>query len=125
MRLSTSSVFLACLFSVSSVAQQSSALSGNWKAKYPAPNGALIEASIVVKGDTGTFYQPVIRGNPCTGRDMPISIDKVTADGFELVRNSSKVMAGCPDVVWQLKRVDDKTFETTFPDGRKALIVRE
>lgn len=116
---------LACLVSVSSVAQQPVSLSGNWVAKFDTPKGEAREVTIVIRDNSGTWFQQAVRNNPCTGREMPITVDKVAPDGFELTRSSSKVLAGCPDISYQLKRVDDKVFEGVTPDGRKIQFIRQ
>lgn len=125
MRLATSLLLLTSLVSVSSFAQQGDALSGKWLAKYNAPDGRPVEATVVIRGDSGTWYQPQFRTNPCTGREVPISVESVTPEGFKFSIHRSKAVSGCDDAAWEMKRIDDKSFEATTPDGRKVVLVRQ
>ena len=118
--VATLSISLTC------AAQNVASLAGTWAGAFALPNGQPREAKIVIAGEVGT-WQPYAqnRDNPCIGREFPIDVLNVTPAGFDLAVNSSKSLPGCPDGKFQLKRVDDKTFEGQFPDGRKLVLSRK
>lgn len=117
---------LAALVSLSSIAQQTGPLSGSWMAKCNTSSGIPRVAKVVVRDDSGTWQtQASVIDNMCVGRVMPLSVGKVEPDSFELSVAGSKALAGCEDWVVQMKRVDEKTFEGKWSDGRKVLLMRQ
>lgn len=123
MRLQTC---LLALVSLASMAQPNTTLDGSWLAKFNATDGKPYEAKVVVRADSGS-WQILARakGNPCVGREMPITINKVEPESFEFGMTGSRVLTGCEDFVVQMKRIDDKSFEGALADGRKLLLVRQ
>ena len=120
-------LFVATLsISLTCAAQDVGSLAGTWAGAFAALNGQPREAKIVIAGETGTWQTYANnRDNPCVGREFPIDVLNVTPTSFDLAVNSSKSLPGCPDGKFQLKRVDDKTYESKFPDGRKLVLSRK
>ena len=115
-----------CAATGSAFAQASGSLTGKWHAKYPSPSGVPREANVSIEGDSGTWQVTSFdKFDKCIGLKVPLSISKATRNGFTLSLAGSKVLKGCPDSVWRLKRVDDKTFDSTFRDGRTLVMKRQ
>lgn len=126
MRFQTCLLALASVASLATVAQPSASLDGDWVAKFNAANGTPREAKVVIHADAGTWKSYArVRGDPCVGLEMPVLVSKVQPDGFEFGVTRSKALAGCKDSVAQMKRVDGKSFEGTWDDGRKILLTRQ
>lgn len=107
-------------------AQDVASLAGTWSGAFALPSGQSREAKIVITGETGTWQTNARnRENPCIGREFPLDVLNVTPTSFDLAVNSSKSLSGCPDGKFQLKRVDDKTYEGQFADGRKLVLSRK
>lgn len=117
---------IACFACMTGFAQEPSSLNGNWVAKFPSASGQPREAKLVISNGAGT-YQLLAksRDDPCVGREAPIVISNVSSEGFELGILASKALTGCRDSQWQAKRVDDKTYEGVFGDGRKFMLTRQ
>jgi hypothetical protein len=111
------------LFCTSGVAQQNGPVSGIWLAKFSAPNGAPREAIVVIRDNSGSWFQDRQNATPCSGQELPISVNTVTSEGFELAREGSRLEGVCNNVVLPFKRVDEKTFDGSLPDGRIIRLV--
>jgi hypothetical protein len=102
---------------------------GTWIAKFQDKRGGAQEAELVVKDDGGTWKiwgtPRDTKRNPCIGRDLPITVGLASAAGLAFRIEGSKALTGCPDGRVTLKRVDDKTLEGQFGDGRTLTLVRE
>lgn len=102
---------------------------GKWLAKFQDKRGGVQEAALVVKDDGGAWKilgtSHDTKRNPCIGRDLPIAVQRASTGELAFRIEGSKVLAGCPDGSVALKRVDDKTLEGQFGDGRALTLVRE
>ena len=116
----TFSLSLACS------AQDLGSLAGTWTATFSTPAGVSRTAKVVVVGDSGTWQTDAKnRENPCIGLEAPIAVSKVSAEGFGLAVNGSNALQGCPDSAFEMKRVNDKTYEGQFSDGRKFVLSKK
>lgn len=110
-------------------AQGSNPFNGKWLAKFQGERGGAREAELVVKDDAGTWKvfgtSHDTKRNPCMGRDLPIAVQRASTGEFAFRIESSKALTGCTDRSVTLKRVDDKTLEGQFDDGRMLTLVRE
>lgn len=110
-------------------AQGPNPYNGKWLAKFQDKRGGAQEAELSVKDDGGTWKvwgtSRDTKRNPCIGRDLPITVKLASTEGLAFRIEGSKVLAGCPDGSVTLKRVDDKTLEGQFGDGRTLTLVRE
>ncbi|SEB06656.1 hypothetical protein [Variovorax sp. YR216] len=107
---------------------QTEALDGAWVAKWNAPNGTGREAKVAIKGEQGTWKMATSRMNredPCNGNPIPFDVSK-SDEGVAFAMSPSKGMAGCgQDYTLKMKKVDDKTMEGSFRDGRTFTVTRQ
>ncbi len=120
-------VLLICLFlAASAVAQEPNPYNGTWRAEFENKKGGDMEGTVVIKDQGGTWDAGNMgRNNPCRGRPAPLTIQRATADELVIEINRSKVLTGCQDGLATLKRVDEKTLEGEFGEGRKIKLIRE
>lgn len=91
---------------------------GSWHAVFKTERGIERDGTVVVENDGGSWdMNAQSRNNPCTGRKVPITVKKATAEGLVFEVSRSKALTGCGDTLMDLKAVDGKTLEGTF-DGR-------
>lgn len=64
------------------------------------------------------------RSNPCTGRKVPITVRKATADEFVFEVSRSKALTGCNDTLMEMRPVDTKTSKGTF-SGQEFTLTRK
>jgi hypothetical protein len=109
------------------LAQTPDSLEGSWSANFSAPNGTQREAAVLIKGDEGNWKLATARVNredPCVGRPIPFVISKAD-DVFRFAMSPSKGLAGCgEDYTLSMRKVDEKTLEGNFRDGRKFVLTR-
>jgi len=110
-------------------AQGSNPYNGKWQAKFQGERGGAKEAELVVKDNGGTWRvwgtSHDTKRNPCIGRELPIAVQRASTGELAFRIESSKALTGCTDRSVTLKRVDDKTLEGQFDDGRTLTLVRE
>lgn len=104
-------------------AQDTNAYVGTWRAEFKTSAGAMREGKVVISEKSGSWDMALQnRGNPCVGRAYPISIISATADELSFSIDRAKTLAGCPDGLAKLKKVDDKTLEGEFDQTRFKLV---
>lgn len=107
---------------------QTETLEGAWVAKWNAPNGTGREAKVAIKGEQGTWRLATSRVNsedPCIGNSIPFDISR-NDEGVAFAMSPSKGMAGCgQDYTLRMRKVDDKTMEGHFRDGRTFSVTRK
>jgi hypothetical protein len=120
-------ITLASLFLAASVvAQEPHSYNGTWHAEFENKKGGDMEGTVVIKDQGGTWdIGKKVRNKPCTGLASPITIQRATVDELVFEVNNSKVLMGCKDVLATLKRVDEKTLQGEFAEGRKITLIRQ
>jgi len=109
-------VLLATLgWSLGAVGQQANA-NGKWVGTTPSvAGGDDINIEVTINDSAGTWMPAasgrVGRVNPCFKKEYPLTVSGDPAVALELDVKGSSALAGCPDFVVRLKRVDDKTFD--------------
>ena len=120
-------IFGSMFICLVAAAQDASSLKGDWLVKFNGANGIAREAKLTIDGDNGSYQNAfkVSGGDPCLPIKAPTSVSDVSSEGFQLNILGSKSMTGCAD--WHLiaKRVDDKTYESQWPDGRKVQLLKQ
>lgn len=110
-------------------AQGPNPYNGKWIAKFQGQRGGARETELVVKDDGGTWKvwgtSHGTKRNPCIGRDLPIVVQRASTSELAFRIESSKALSGCTDRSVTLKRVDDKTLQGQFDDGRTLTLVRD
>jgi len=117
---------ISLFFAVAGFAQQPNPYNGTWRVEFASQKDVVREGEVVIKDEAGSWQ--VLRhkkGNPCAGREAPVSIQLATEVGLVFAVNASKVITGCKDQVVTLKRVDDRTLQGTMDDGREITMVRQ
>ena len=118
-------ILAACLAAFPAWSQ--STLDGNWKVTFATEGAEGREATVELKGGTGTWItyarSDKDRKDPCVGRPLPLSIIGDTK--LDLKLDASTAIAGCRDRKATLQRTDDKTLEGSFDNGRAIKLVRQ
>jgi len=115
-----------CCMSLVTFAQEAASLDGDWKARFESLRGAALEADVKIGEAAGTWRTLASnRFDKCIGREFPLVISNLGAEGFDLAIYRSKALTGCQDSVYKMHRVNDKTYESQFEDGRKFQLVRQ
>lgn len=115
----------ALLWLSAAVAAQAVSYDGNWRASFKSARGADRGGTVVLAGETGTWDMEVSnRNDPCAGRAYPVAVQKATADELVFEVSRAKVLTGCATSIMSFKRVDDKTLEGAFEDGRKLTLTK-
>ena len=123
-------MLMLCLaaFTALNCAAQTDALDGAWLAKWSAPNGTGREAKVAIKGEQGTWKLATSRVNredPCIGSAIPFDVSR-NEEGVAFAMSPSKALAGCgQDYTLKMKKVDDRTMQGSFRDGRPFTVTRE
>ena len=119
-------VLVSGVLSSAALAQGANPYNGKWTVKFDGTSMANATGTVVIKDDQGT-WKIVAHStkNPCIGFEAPITVQRASDDElvFEVVR--SKVLSGCEDSTLSLKRVDEKTLQGEFSDGRKVMMFRD
>lgn len=98
---------------------------GSWTLEFDGSRTSDLEGTVVVQGHGGSWRVATqSKKNPCVGREAPILVKSATADELVFEVNRSSVLAGCRDWTMTFKKVDDKTLQGTFTDGRVVQLRR-
>lgn len=99
---------------------------GTWQVSFKNLRGGDIVGVVLVKGSGGTWEAGNSnRNDPCPGRAAPIEIKSSSENELVFEVQRSKVLTGCPDALFTMKRVDGQTLEGLFPDGRKLTLTKK
>lgn len=117
----------ACLLGVAPWAvAQTGTFDGEWTAHFTSANQART-AKVVIQGEGGswqTLYLPH-GADICFKLQVPLDVISTTAQEITVQGRASKALAGCADgKPTTFKRVDEKTLEGQFSDGRPVRLVR-
>ena len=103
-------------------AQTSSAFVGTWKVTWQGPRQAL-QARLVITPTGGTWKALSSRpDNPCSGREVPISVEETEAGSAKVILRFAESLSGCNDVELRLRRVDERTLTGTRGQAELALV---
>jgi len=120
---------LCLLAAVCAIAQAEPELNGKWRATFATEGSDGREAEVIIDGAGGT-WMTYARGNKdkrdaCVGRALPIVIADSGSSTVSLRIEASKALEGCKDRKARLTRVDAKTLEGEFDNGRVIKLVRQ
>jgi len=104
------------------LAQTAPPFLGHWSAKSVSRvSGAALVIDLVLADSGSTWTYTPIGGkeNPCFKKSFPVTVIAQTDAEMKLQVDGSKALEGCPDFVVEMKRVDEKTYEAQFVDGRR------
>jgi len=116
--------YASAIYSALALAQTTPEFLGRWFASSVSPVSGFelrVELVLAESGSTWTYTPGVgpSRDNPCFKKAFPVRVIAATAPELTLQVDGSMVLAECPDFVVLLKRVDEKTYEARFADGRR------
>lgn len=116
-----------CLAAVSGWAQ--APLDGSWRVTFATEGSDGREGSVEIKGTAGT-WTTFSRGDRdkkdvCVSRPFPIVLTGDADAALNLRVDAASTVQGCRDRKATLKRVDEKTLEGTFDNGRPLKLVRQ
>lgn len=119
-------VAVACVAAATAWAQ--SPMDGSWRVTFATEGSEGREALVELTGGTGT-WTTYTRGDrdrrdACVGHPFPIALAGDAASGWSLMLDA-KAIPGCRDRKARLKRVDDKTLEGHFDNGRALTLVKQ
>jgi hypothetical protein len=119
----------SAICSALALAQTTPEFMGHWSARSVSPTSGFelrVELVLAESGSTWTYTPGVgpSRDNPCFKKAFPVRVVAATAPELTLQVDGSMAMAGCPDFVVLLKRVDEKTYDAQFADGRHLEFAR-
>lgn len=105
------------------LAQTTPEFLGHWSARSVSPTSGFelrVELVLAESGSTWTYTPGAgpSRDNPCFKKAFPVRVIAATAPELTLQVDGSTAMAGCPYFVVLLKRVNEKTYDAQFADGR-------
>ncbi len=104
-------------------------LSGQWTGTTTAPstgNELQIRVNLLENKSTWTYFTPITGPrNPCFDREFPITIKGLAENKFSFNVDGTSTLNGCPKFTLIVERVDEKTLNGTFIDGRKAILKRK
>ena len=115
--------YASAIYSALALAQATPEFLGHWSARSVSPtSGFELRVELVLAESGGTWtYTPGVgpsRDNPCFKKAFPVRVIAATAPEVTLQVDGSTAMAGCPDFVVLLRRVNEKTYDAQFADGR-------
>lgn len=121
------SVLAACLLAIPAWSQ--STLDGRWRVTFSTEGAQDREAAVELQGATGTWTtyarSDKDKKDACVGRPLPLTLTENAAAGkLDLKLDASSAVAGCRDRKATLQRIDEKTLEGTFDNGRAIRLVR-
>lgn len=106
-----------------------SPLDGSWRVTFSTEGSDGREGAVDIKGGTGTWTTfgrgDRDRKDVCVGRPFPVAITGDPESGLNLRVEAAASVAGCRDRKATLKRVDDRTLEGSFDNGRPLKLVRQ
>src|SRR5450432_1198776 len=102
-------------------AQATNTADGTYEVTIPFPSKPVV-ADLVLNGETGSFRSHFGGGknNKCGSHDTPVAVRSATADELRLTIEYSKVMPGCNDLRFNVKRSEGDTYTGTWPDTREG-----
>lgn len=116
----------AILIPATALAQKAHSYNGKWTAKFDGPVTANVMGTVIIKDDQGSWKTVTLsKKNPCIGLEAPLSVQRATSEELVFEVTRSKALAGCEDTVYTFKRIDDKTLQGEFGEGRKIMMFRE
>jgi hypothetical protein len=125
---------LGLFFSMSvGLAQGEASYDGRWKILLDGKANPISgqqkvnnEGALVLAGQGGTWQLRERNSkDACSGREMPIKVLKTTHKLLSIKILRSRVMAGCHDIKLVFKKVDQRSLEAKFGDGRRVSVTRE
>lgn len=122
-------LFVAAACVAAGTAWSQSPLDGSWRVTFETEGNEAREGSVELKGGAGTWttYGRSVRDRKdvCVGRPLPLSVTGDAATALNLQVDAASAVPGCRDRKATLKRVDDKTLEGAFDNGRPLKLVRQ
>lgn len=116
-------VLAAFLASAPAFAQSDNPYDGTWTISFDGPKTVNLQGTVVISGSGGTWdIVAQARGNPCIGREYPITIRRATADELTFTVERGATLTGCRDSTYTFKKVDDKTLKGELDGGRAAVL---
>lgn len=116
----------AVLSPATALAQNAHPYNGKWTVKFDGPIVANITGAVTIKDDQGTWKTNAFaKKNPCVSMEAPLNVQRATPEELVYEVTRSKALSGCEDTVYSFKRVDEKTLQGEFGEGRKILMFRE
>jgi hypothetical protein len=117
------------IYSTLALSQTTPEFLGRWSAKSVSPvsgSELIVDLVLAESGSTWTYIPGAgpVRDNPCFKKEFPVTVIAATAPDLKLRVDGSKALAGCPDFVVVMKRVDEKTYEAQFADDRRLRFSR-
>ena len=109
--LATLTAIAGSLFCLSGIAQTQTPAPfvGNWRVTWTGAKKQE-EARLVLTESGGTWKaSSQARHSPCTGLEVPVSVESSSADGLALTLKFSAVLSGCSDAKVTLQRDGEKT----------------
>jgi hypothetical protein len=117
---------LATAMAGPAAAQPVAAPSGNWAAIFNGPDGMPRKATVVLSDTAGSWQNTRTSAmDPCVVIKTPVTVTDVTAEGFVFNYDAAKALSGCPRWAAPMRRVDEKTYEGTMPNGGKLTLTRQ
>lgn len=114
------------LWTTAALSQGANPYEGSWRAQFETDKGEMREGDVTIKGQGGTWdFLHQVRGNPCAGREYPLTVQSATAEELVVAIERAKTLAGCKDGTARLKRVSDTVLEGEFDNGRKIKLTRK
>lgn len=116
---------LAIGLPLAAAAQAPHPWNGTWTLGFDGSRTSDLEGTVVVQGEGGSWRVATQSAkNPCVGREAPILVKTATADELVFEVNRSSVLAGCKNWTMTFKKVDNKTLQGNFTDGRVVQLRR-
>ncbi|MCW5654514.1 hypothetical protein [Hydrogenophaga sp.] len=105
-------------------------LDGAWRVTFSTEGADGREAQVEIRGQSGTWTtyarSDKDKRDPCVGRALPLTLSggDGASSALQLRVEASSVVSGCRDRKATLQRVDEKTLEGSFDNGRPLRLVR-
>ena len=110
-------------------AQAQPLLDGTWKATFATEGSEGREATVTIDGLTGSWTTHARstkdKKDVCVGRPLPMTLLDSGSSTVTLRVDASTVVQGCRDRKARLTRVDARTLEGEFDNGRVLRLVRD
>jgi hypothetical protein len=122
-------LFVAAACLAAGGASSQSPLDGSWRVAFETEGNEAREGIVELKGGAGTWttYGRSVRDRKdvCVGRPLPLSVTGDANSTLSLQVDAASAVPGCRDRKATLKRVDDRTLEGAFDNGRPLKLVRQ
>ena len=116
----------AILVPATALAQNAHSYNGKWTVKFDGQIVANITGTVIIKDDQGSWKVVAHQvKNPCVGLEAPLNVQRATPEELVFEVTRSKALSGCENTVYTFKRVDEKTLQGEFGEGRKIMMSRE